>query len=104
MNLLTNVLLILDECESVLGDDIIELLQELFTAIKICVPILVLVLIIVDMVRAVTSDDEEKIKKAQSRAVKRLIIGVAFFFMPDLINIILKLAGLPGLDGTCGIG
>lgn len=97
-----NLMLLLDAtCESVLGEKMINLLQDLFTWIKIVVPLLVLTLIIIDMVKAVLAGNEDQMKKAQSAAIKRLIIGVALFFLPNLVNLILEIAGL---YGTCGIG
>jgi len=101
MGIISNFILLLDvTCESVLGQDMINLLQDLFAAIKIVVPLLVLVLITVDMVKAVLAGNDDQIKKAQSAAIKRLIVGVALFFLPNLVNLILEIAGL---YGTCGI-
>ncbi len=87
---------------SILGDDLTEILQEVFTIIRIAVPVLVVVLVSVDMLSAVTSGDEKSVKEAQSRAIKRIIIGVVIFFIPTLVNFILKMAGY--VSGTCGIG
>lgn len=92
----------LDADCSILGDDLQELLNEAFTAIQICVPILCVVLIGVDVLKAVTANDEKSMKDAQNKAIKRLLIGVVIFFIPTLVNLILKWAGFA--FGTCGIG
>lgn len=93
---------ILDADCSVLGPDLQELLDEAFLAIRICVPILCVILIAIDVLSAVTSGDEKNMKDAQSKAVKRLIIGVVIFFIPTLVNLLLEWAGFA--FGTCGIG
>lgn len=93
---------ILDADCSVLGTDLQELLDEAFLAIRICVPILCVILIAIDVLSAVTSGDEKNMKDAQSKAVKRLIIGVVIFFIPTFVNLLLEWAGFA--FGTCGIG
>lgn len=89
------------EC-SLLGKDLQDILNEVFTWIQIAVPCLVFVLCSVDMAQAVISQEEKSIKSAQSKCIKRLLIGVAIFFAPTLLNILLLIAGMT--TGTCGIG
>lgn len=89
-------------CKDILGADLQSLLNEIFTWIQIAVPCIVLVLCSVDMGQAVISQEEKSIKSAQSKCIKRLIIGVAVFFTPTLINILLLIAG--AATGTCNIG
>lgn len=104
-NLILNLnkyILLLDADCSILGDELNEILQEIFTAFRIAVPILVLVLIGIDLLSAVTSGDEKNFKQAQSKIVKRLIIGVVIFFIPSLVNLVLSWIGIA--NGTCGIG
>ena len=102
-NLYMNILTKTSESDcSILGSDLQELLNEAFTIIKICVPILCVVLISIDILSAVTSGDEKNIKEAQNKAVKRLMIGVVIFFIPTFVNLLLKWIGLA--SGTCGIG
>lgn len=93
---------ILDVDCSILGDELQEILNEIFLIIRICVPIICVVLIAIDILGAVTSGDEKNMKDAQSKAVKRLIIGVVIFFIPSVVNLILQWAGFA--LGTCGIG
>ena len=96
-----NVLLITGDC-SILGTEFNSILKEIFMWMQIAVPILVLVMCMVDMVQAVVSQDEKGMKTAQGKAIKRVIIGVAFFFVPVLLEIVLDLAGIA--TGVCGIG
>ncbi len=93
---------VLDADCSILGEKLQKILNDAFLAIKICVPILCVVLISIDILSAVTSGDEKNMKDAQSKAVKRLIIGIVIFFIPTFINLLLKWIGYT--TGTCGIG
>ena len=78
-----------------------DIIQTIFTVIRIAVPILLIVLIAKDLLTATTAGKEDEMKKAQASAIKRIIIAVIIFFLPSLINLI---AGLAGITGTCGIG
>lgn len=99
-NFIINNINILDDC-SILGTEFNNILQEIFTIIKIAVPILVIVLCSVDIARAVTAQDDKAVKEALSSSIKRIIIGVVVFFVPTLINVLLEFAG--NISGTCGI-
>ena len=90
------------DCESVLGAELTEVLRDVYKAIQIAVPILVILLCSVDILKAVTAQDEKDMSAAISRSIKRVIIGLAIFFVPILIDAILDLAGLA--SGTCHIG
>ena len=102
MNLLTDKVLILNNTCGFLSDDLYNVMQDVFLAIRIAVPILIVVLIIMDMTKAVTAGNEDEIKKATGGAFKRVIVGVVIFLLPSLINMILGLIG--NASGTCGIG
>ena len=100
---LNNYIYLLDtDCVSILGPRLIELLDKVFLMIKIAVPIVVLVLVMVDLLSAVTSGDDKTMKSAQGRAIKRIIIGLIIFFIPTIVNLIFSFVGIT--NGTCGIG
>ena len=46
------------------------------------------------MVTAVAAGKADDMKKAQSTAIKRLVIGVAILFIPILIKAIINLTGI----------
>ena len=77
-------------------------MNEVFNWIQLIVPTLVIVLCSVDCANAVISQDEKAISGTTNKIIKRVVIGVAVFFVPMLLNILLKLAGIA--TGTCGIG
>lgn len=98
LGIFTNV----SDCDASLGPKTIEVLHDVYRAVQIAIPILVMALCTVDIVRAVAAQDEKDMQAAQMRALKRVIIGLVVFFVPLLLDVILGLAGLA--SGTCGIG
>lgn len=103
-NLIVNPIVFLDDCNTLLdiNSDAWNILNTIIVAIKIAVPILLIVLVIKDLVTAAAAGKEEEMKKAQSTAIKRIIIAVIIFFIPMIINIIASL--VPGMEGTCKLG
>lgn len=91
---------VLDGC-SVLSENQRNDLQLVWTALRIVTPVLLVVLIMKDMIQAVTAGEEKQIKEAQSNAIKRIIVGIIIMFVPTIVNLILDLIG-NNLD-TCGI-
>lgn len=89
-------------CTEYLGVEFQGLLKDLFTWIQVITPCLVLVLCCTDILKAVIAQEEKDMKVALSRTVKRVMIGVAIFFLPMLLNFILYMAGIA--SGTCKIG
>lgn len=100
-NLMIKYLNILNEC-NILGENLTNLLQEIFTVIKICVPIACLTLIAIDIVNLVISGNSKSTKETLNRSIKRLIIGIVIFIIPTIVNFVLNMSGY--LTGTCGIG
>ena len=80
-----------------------ELVQEAFTFIKILTPILVGVLSLIDYIKAITSSNDDEVKKATQRTIKRLVIGILLFFLPFLLDLLFDIFGLTDVS-RCGIG
>ena len=89
-------------CNDVLSADLQAVLKDVYTALMIIVPLLVIFMSTVDIFRAVVAQDEKDMTAARGRAIKRVIIGMATFFVPIILDIVLELAGIA--SGTCGIG
>ena len=60
----------------------------------------VLIFSTIDFVKATVTQDKDALKKATVTSAKRLIIAIVIFFLPTLINFIMKIIG--GYN-TCGI-
>lgn len=86
-------------------DSLRNLIDEILAYPRIIVPALVIVLGMIDLAKAVIASKEDEMKKAQSTFVKRLIIGVAFFFIPVFVDIMMWLADIVwnGMYTSCGL-
>ena len=68
-----------------------EIFNEIMLYPRIGVPILIILLGIIDFAKAVMTSKEDEMKASQNKFVKRLIIGIAIFFIPTLVNLIMDL-------------
>ena len=66
-------------------------------------PVIVIVLGILDFIKAIGSDKEDEMKKAQGRFVKRLIAAVLIFIIPFIIEFVLDKMGFGEYISGCGI-
>ena len=89
------------DCDGIFSGAFGDFLKEVWKLIKFVVPILVIGLAIVDFLKAMSSHDEAEVKKASSKLVKRLVIGVLIFVLPIVIELLLQWAGIE--YGTCNI-
>lgn len=95
-----------EDCDAIFGDpndskSTAYFLKEIFKIIKFIGPILAMVLVVFDFVKAVASSDKDALIKAGKNAVKRIIFALLLFLIPSVID---GLFGLFGFYGTCGIG
>jgi len=84
-------------CNGIFGDpsdpnSVANLIKDVLNLFRILAPILVIVLGSLDLFMAMASSSEDKMKKAQSTMVRRVILGVCLFFVPAIINFILDAA------------
>ena len=68
-----------------------ELVHLIVNLIKIGTPILLVILGMMDMFKAVTSQKEDEIKKAQGLFFKRLIAGVLVFLVFVIVELVFGL-------------
>ena len=90
-----------DTCIAYLGDAAVQgtpawYLHQIFNIIKYGSIILCLVLTIIEYVKAAASNDDNAIKKASQKTLKRIIITIILFIAPTLIEFILDLLGITG--------
>lgn len=96
------------ECVNLFGEknnpnSIRGLVNDVLEYPKIIVPILVIVLGILDFGKAVIASKEDEMKKAQSTFIKRVVIGVAVFFIPTILDIIMYFTDTFLGMATCGL-
>lgn len=100
---------VVEDCsETYLGctdeeDDLAWLLQKILNYIKILGPTIAIIMGTLDFTKAIVASDEEQMKKAQSKFVKRLIAAVALFFIPLLVELLLGIFGITGISATGGL-
>lgn len=88
-------------CEVLFEGELGDFLGDAFGIIRYVVPILILGLGIIDFIKGIAAQNQDEIKKAANRFVKRLAIGIVIFLLPTLIDFILGLAGFGLNDGKC---
>lgn len=92
-------------CDNIFGDpnDIdctAYWLQWILDIIKYVAIAALLILSTFDFIKAIISNDKDALKKAGTTAAKRFIFVVILFFLPIIIDLIMRLFGA---YGTCGI-
>ena len=84
-----------DSCAELFADDdgkkLLSILKKIYNLIRIAIPTLLIGLGILDFAKAIFSGDEDKMKKAQEKFIKRVIIGVCIFLIPTIISFILEI-------------
>ena len=60
----------------------------LINAIKIIVPIVLIIFGIVEMLKAATANDEKVMKEAQGKLIKRIIYAVLIFFIVAIVQLV----------------
>ena len=80
---------------------IINFVKFLLTCIQWLVPIVIIILGSLDLFKAVIASKEDEIKTAQKLLIKRVIYGVAIFFVTILVTFIFNALGDTG-TGTSG--
>lgn len=88
-----------------IGTDLQEDINDIMTIIRIAVPILLIVLVSYDVFMSVLSGSDDKVKKNRDRIIKRVIIAIAIFFVPTLLNLVFGLVNdIWGTNfDTCGL-
>lgn len=82
----------IDDCEDLLGDDVIKIINDMMKWVKIIVPILLIVFGIVDFTKVIFSGKEDSMGQAGKIFFKRIIAAILVFLAPIFINLILSLA------------
>lgn len=67
-------------------------LKDIFHLVKFAVPILIIGLGIADFIKAITAQSQDEMKKASTKLMKRIIIGMFIFVLPTLLDFLLKIA------------
>lgn len=78
------------------------LLQKVFNYVKVIGPILVVILSSIDFLKVIFNGDDDAMKKAQKKLATRLVLAAALFFIPTIVQALLRMFGITA-NPTCGI-
>ena len=73
--------------------EIWALIGTIIQIIRIAIPILIVLLGTIDLGKAVVAGDDKKIKEAQGMLIRRIIYGVAVFFVLVIVQTIFGTLG-----------
>jgi len=77
-------------CSEPAANNIVYLVGVVVAVIRIAVPVILIIIGMVDLVKAITSQDDKQIKAATSLLIKRVVIGVVVFLVPTIVTLIMK--------------
>lgn len=80
---------ILNICEDADVLSVIKIIKLIIDSFKIIVPILLLVSLSIDFLKATASHDDDMLKKASKLAMVKGIAVVVIFFIPSMVNMII---------------
>lgn len=67
-----------------------EIVSWGFTTVEIIVPVILIILGVLDFIKALSSQKEDEIKKGQQMFIKRLIISVLIFFVVIIVKLLVQ--------------
>jgi len=85
-------------CANVVGKegipgDIVSIINYLYIGIQVIVPVVLILFGMIELGKAVTSQKEDEIKKAQSSFFKKLIVAVLVFLTLSVVKFVFDFAG-----------
>ncbi len=83
-------------------DSVAWLLQQILNYTRVIGPIIVVILSSIEFAKVIIQSDDEAMGKAQKKLINRLILVVALFFIPTLVELLLQVFGITS-DPTCGL-
>lgn len=89
------------KCQGVLSPDLTSLLKDALRLMQIAGPILVIVMTIIDLIKATAAGGKDDLSKVGKKTVKRLIYAVLLFLIPTILDWIFSIFSI---YGVCGIG
>ena len=82
-----------DDGECGLSNVLLKWILNIIKWVKYIIPVIVILMGILDFIRAVATDKDDGMKKAQGRFVKRLIAAALIFVVPFILEFILEKFG-----------
>lgn len=94
-----NLVQLLDFC----GDtkEIWQLIGKVVMILQIAIPVIIILLGTIDLGKAVMAGEDKQIKEAQKMFIKRLIYGVAIFFVVMIVKAVFGLISNADIGNAC---
>ncbi len=80
--------MIINICDSPNVLEVMYIINIVITIIKVIVPILLIVSLMIDYVKAVSNSDSDVLEKAKKTTVSKIISAILIFLIPSLVNLI----------------
>ena len=90
-------------CKSILTKSTEKLIKRVMDYIHVLAPLVLLVMISVDLMKAVAADHEKQMKESYTRSVKRMIAAICIYIIPIFVSILLGLPGIREVMENAGI-
>ena len=81
-----------------LSKRVVGWLFKIIKWIRYIVPILLILLSVLDFMKAIASDSEDEMRKVGSKFVKRLIVAAIIFLLPLMLEFLLGIFGIATSD------
>lgn len=79
---------------------IILFLREFLNILYIAIPICLIILMMIDLSKAVISSDDDKMTKSAQMAIKRLKYAILIFAVPWIVSVVMSILGDIGVEYT----
>lgn len=83
-----------------LGNKIVNWIFKIIRMIRYALPAVVIILTILDYIKALAADDEGEVKKVNKRFMYRLIAVALLFIVPFILDFIFKIFDIPGFNSS----
>lgn len=81
-----------------LGNKVVNWIFRIIRIVRYGIPALLIILSILDFIKAIASESDDEMKKVTTRFTKRLIAAALIFIIPFILDFILKMFNIPGLN------
>lgn len=75
-------------------DSLTDLIYKYWGYVMVAAPCLLMVMVVVDFLKAITGNDADALKKSGNNAIKRVIATVLLLMVPLIVRIVFKLVGI----------
>jgi len=84
----------LDICSTSSGLRVMYLIKTLITGICIVVPILLIIILMIDCIKGISSKDEDALVILKKKAIPKLIAAIVVFLTPTIISLFMTILGV----------